>query len=126
MPPSAPFDRVLAGDPVARGLALAAGSHVDAPPAALADLPPAREIDTLVVLDALTPCLRRADPEGWIETARQLERGWFPSGLLAAIPGFGRIRTPVLPTERETRVFDLDGSARWRWFARARPLATHA
>ena len=124
MPGAAPFSRVLATDPVVRGLALAAGTPGNEPPATLAALPPSRETDTLVVLDALTPCLRRADPDGWIEAARRLEGDWF-SRLLAAIPAFGRIRI-VLPAERETRVFDLDGAARWRWFARTRALATHA
>lgn len=124
VPAATPFARVHADHPVARGLALAAGTPVDEPPASLAALPASRETDTLVVLDALTACLRRADPEAWIEAARQLEIGWF-SGLLAAIPAFGRIRI-VLPAERETRVFELDASARWRLFARARAIATHA
>jgi len=123
-PTAAPFSRVRAADPLTRGLALAAGTPVDELPDSLAALSPSQEGDTLVVLDALTPCLRRADPEGWIDAARQLESGWF-SGLLAAIPAFGRIRI-VLPAECETPVFDLDAAARWRWFARARPLATHA
>jgi hypothetical protein len=123
-PTARPFARLHANDPVARGLALAAGMPSAGPPPALSALSPSREEETLVVLDSLTPCLRRADSDGWIEAARLLEQDWF-AGLLEAIPAFGHIRL-ALPAEREVHLFDLDASARWRWYRRARPLADHA
>ena len=122
VPAARPFARVLANHPVARGLALATALAPGAP-GSLAALEASRESETLVVLDALTPCLRRADPAGWIEAARALERDWF-EGLLAAVPRFGRIRL-ALPAERDTAVFDLGESARWRWWRRPRPVADH-
>jgi hypothetical protein len=123
-PAARPYARVLAADPLARGLALAARIEAVEAPASLAALAAYRDADVLVVLDDLTPCLRRADPDGWIEAAGRLERDWF-AGLLDAIADFGRIRL-ALPGEREMRLYDLDASARWRWFRRARPLADHA
>jgi len=123
-PTARPYARLHANDPVARGLALAAGMPSAEPPPALSALSPSRAEETLVVLDSLTPCLRRADSDGWIQAARLLERDWF-AGLLDAVSAFGHIRL-ALPVEREIRLFDLDNSARWRWFRRARPLADHA
>ncbi len=124
VPVSRSFERVFATDPVARGLALGAGIEALDPPATLAALATSRDDETIVVLDALAPCLRGAHPEAWIETARRLERDWF-AGLVEAIPAFGRIRL-ALPAGRDVRLFDLDAAARWRWFRRARPLAGHA
>ncbi len=123
-PGANPFACVLAHDAVARGLAIAASGGTVDRPSTLAAIAPSRETETLVVLDSLTPCLRRADPDGWTEAARALDRDWF-AGLLEAVAGFGRIRL-ALPTDRDLRLFDLEPSARWRWFARSRPLAAHA
>ena len=119
-----PYTRIFADDPVARGLALASRIEPAGLPATLDSLSAFRDEESLVVLDALTPRLRRADPEGWVEAARRLERDWF-AGVLDAIGAYGRIRL-ALPAEREMRLYDLDASARWRWYARARPLADHA
>lgn len=124
MPAARPFTRVFATDPLARGLALAARIEPARTPATLAALPASREEEMLVVLDALTPCLRGADPETWIDAARQLERDWF-AGILDALADFGRMRI-ALPAGPQVRLFELDASARWRWFRRARPLADHA
>ena len=119
-----PFDRVAAGEPLARALALASGCALHALPATLAALASHGAAGCLAVVPSLVPPMRRGDPEAWIEAARALDRDWF-AHLSAALRAFGGLRL-VLPGERDTAVFDLAPAARWRVFRRARPLASHA
>jgi hypothetical protein len=119
-----PFDYVAARDTLARALALASGCAVQALPGGLAQLPPRESGDCLVVLDSLEGPFRRGDAGAWIGAAQALERDWF-SVLGAALADFGSVRL-VLPSERDTAVFELRPRARWRLLRRARPLASHA
>jgi hypothetical protein len=119
-----PFDYVATGDPLARALALASGCAVQGVPDRLARLPARESADCLVVLDALRGPFRRGDAAAWIAAARELERDWF-SALGAAASTFGTVRL-VLPTERDTAVFEATPRSRWRLLRRARPFASHA
>ncbi len=118
------FAFVAAQDALARSLALASGCAVQSLPAGLAQLPSRESAECLAVLDSLRAPLRRGDAGAWIEAARDLERDWF-ANLGDALAAFGRLRI-VLPSARDTAVFDIGGGARWRVFRRARPFASHA
>lgn len=119
-----PYARVLARDPLARGLCMATGSTPAEPPARLASLAGDRAEETLVVLDDLRVPLRRGDVAAWTQAARALDEAWF-AALGDALHDVGHVRL-VLPAARDTAVFDLRPAARWRFLRRARPLASHA
>jgi hypothetical protein len=126
LPPNLPraFDQVAAADPLARSLALASDCPARPLPAALSDLPASPANACLAVLDALQAPFRRGDADAWMAAAMQLERDWF-GGLRDSLHRFEHIRL-VLPSARDTAVFDLDRRARWRFFRRPLPLAFHA
>ena len=119
-----PFGCVAAADALARSLALASGCPVQALPSGLAQLPSRESADCLAVVEALRAPFRRGNAEEWLCAARDVERDWF-AHLGEALDVFGRIRL-VLPSERDTAVFDIAARARWRLFRRPRPLASHA
>jgi hypothetical protein len=119
-----PFSTVAADDPLARSLALASGCAARSLPAGLAQLAGSESSPCLVVVESLRAPMRRGDVDAWLAAARAIERAWFlPLG--EALSGFGRVRI-VLPSERDTAVFEVGPGARWRFFRRALPLASHA
>jgi hypothetical protein len=115
---------VAADASLPRALALASGCAVQSLPEGLAQLPSSRSAETLAVVDTLTRPLQQGDREAWLAAARALDRDWF-APLGRALGAFERIRI-VLPGERDTAVFELAGSARWRFFRRPRPIRVHA
>ena len=119
-----PFSCVAAGDALARSLALASGCAVQALPAGLAQLPARESAHCLAVVEALRTPFRQGDADAWRAAAQGLERDWF-AHLGDALSAFGRIRI-VMPSERDTAVFDISPSARWRILRRPRTLASHA
>jgi hypothetical protein len=119
-----PFAEVAASETLARSLALASDCATMPLPDRLASLASRESNTTLVVIDTLRDPLRRGDVDAWRASATRVERHWF-TALGDALPRFGRIRI-VLPSERDTAVFDLDGRAPWRIFRRPRALASHA
>ncbi|APV50735.1 hypothetical protein BWI17_14185 [Betaproteobacteria bacterium GR16-43] len=121
-PPVPPFDRIVANEALARGLATISGVACEALPASPRNLDGPR--NTLAVLDTLTRPIRSGDVEAWCEAGRRLEQDWF-----AAIDGdFARFAplTLVLPGENATLVATVTKAARWRWLKRPRPLVDHA
>lgn len=119
-----PFACVAAGDALARSLALASGCASQSLPAGLAQLPSRDGAGCLAVLDGLRGPLALGDADAWIGAALGLERDWF-AHLGEALAAFGRLRL-VLPSDRDTAVFDIEPRARWRWLRRSRPFASHA
>ncbi len=81
-----PWGRVFAGDPLARGLAMASGGSSAPLPAdaasLLSDAPESGRV--LVVLDSLRAFAAYGDAPQWTQTLEQLERDWF-APLLAAL-----------------------------------------
>ncbi|MEO5694874.1 MAG: hypothetical protein ABIQ72_17200 [Usitatibacter sp.] len=117
----APYSTVHASNALARGLAMLAGIKLSG----AADI---RDIEAsgsvLVVVDCLTTALRSGDETAWSAAAKAIDQSLFAHlGELAA--RFGGVRL-VLPTERDTLVATISPAAKWRWFRRAQPLATHA
>lgn len=119
-----PFASVAATDALARSLALASGCAVQVPPEWLVQLPPRESADCLAVADGLRAPFRLGDIPAWLATANALERTWF-ANLGDALAAFGHLRL-VLPSGRDTAVFDIAPRARWRLLRRARPLESHA
>jgi hypothetical protein len=117
---------VYARDEVfACGLGLRSGAEVRPLVGAIAELDLARPEDSvLVVIDGLTAALRRGDEPAWRAAAAALDANWF-AGLGQAIERFDHVRL-VLPGAKSTRVANLSGASRWRWFRARKPLAAHA
>lgn len=111
---------VHADDPLARGVAMAAGLAPLPAPASIAELAPRAGDDVLVHLDAAAIALRRADPAAWREAAALLDRDWF-----ARLPGLagahGGIRV-ALPVAGSTWVATLAARDRLRFWRRPRRL----
>ncbi|QJR11482.1 hypothetical protein DSM104443_02559 [Usitatibacter rugosus] len=120
-----PFDRVVAGEPFARGLARLGGVPAVNVPGTLAELPPTpKDKDTLVVLDDLVRPFRRGDPEAWLAIARSLDERWFASlGDVARQSGGLRL---ILPGEKDTVVATLAPSTRWRMLRTRKSVSHHA
>jgi hypothetical protein len=111
-------------DVFARGLGLLSGAEVRTL-APIADVDIARAGDSvLVTIVALTPALRRGDAAAWRSAAATLDEQWF-AGLGRAIERFDNVRL-ILPAGKDTRIANLDGASRWRWFRARKPLAAHA
>ncbi|HEX4944689.1 MAG TPA: hypothetical protein VFV55_10075 [Usitatibacteraceae bacterium] len=119
-----PYACVAATDALARSLALASGCAVQSLPAGAARLPSRESAQCLVVVESLRTPFRRGDMEAWLAAARILEHDWF-SNLGEALAAFGSVRL-VLPSERDTAVFEIARRARWRLLRRRRPLVSHA
>jgi hypothetical protein len=114
---------VYADDPFARGLGKVSGAEVRPLPP-IADLDIARREDSvLAVIDTLTPAVRRGDEAAWRAAAEMLD-GQF-ADLAHAIERFDRVRL-ILPATNDTRIANLTGASRWRWFRARKPLAAHA
>ena len=118
------FACVAATDPLARALALASNCAVQSLPAGIAQLPSRESQECLAVVESLRAPFHRGEVDGWLAAASDLEQQWFEN-LGEALDAFGRIRV-VLPSERDTAVFDIASGARWRILRRARPLASYA
>jgi hypothetical protein len=119
------YAQVYADDPFARGLATLSGVTPQPVPERFDGLAaPSSTGETLVVLDALTRPLRRADLETWVATAKALDLLWMAPAAKAK-SAFGTVRI-VLTGESGAVVATLTGKAKWRFLNRPRRLSDHA
>ena len=115
---TAPWQRLWADDPLARGLGQFAGIGAAPLPASADAVFDAGE-DALVALAAAS-----ADAAGWTQSIEQLERAWFAPAL-AALRGRRLARLSIVATGARNLRFDLAPRALWRWWRRPRPLDSH-
>ena len=125
-PPTAAWSAVSTNNPLATGLALASGISAEALPSGLSALLDHAQGDRqLVVLDALLPPVLYEDGEGWRKAWQAMDRDWF-----APLQGAAgrRIETLniVAPTIYGQLNWTLHGLDRWKFWRKARPLATLA
>lgn len=109
----APAPRILANDPLSRGLARACGIAPDG-----ADAPV--EGDTFVVLDALHPAALHLDLHAWRTALLDLETRWF-TPLLAMLKS-RRITSLVIrcPGDHASLTLELVPSDLWKFWRRPR------
>jgi len=127
-PARTPYACVWANDPLARGLAQAAGTrHAPLPRAArtLLDAPERTGV-AAAILDALRPCAAYGDADAWREGLEALEREWF-APLLDALRT-GRVGMITLDVPGAARTLEAETTRQdlrhfWR---RAKPLAACA
>ena len=128
-PLSLPFDTLGSADPLARGLARAAGIQTEDRPAGadalLTRLPP--DARALVVLDDLAAAVQYESGDAYRTALTRLDAAWF-SPLLAALRA-GRLRgglTLLAPTVYGLLEWRLGRPASWAFWHRAKPLAAWA
>ena len=112
-----PLPAMQAGDPLALGLARAAGLQAGPP-----DVGRALQADTLVVLDALREPALQLDLEPWRAALTRLERDWFAP--LAGALARGRLQRLTLSAagDRGTLELEVTASARWKFWRKPLPL----
>lgn len=110
-PSGTPRFAVQAFDPMARGLARAAGIEPDAP-----DVNQALRANTLVVLDTLALPVRRLDLARWQDALAALERDWFAPIARALGRGVFRHFALHVPGERAGFSLTLGIGAHWRFW----------
>lgn len=117
-----PFDHVWADDPLARGLALAAGaaSH-PLPEQADAWLEQRKTGGHLLVLDKLRAAACYGDPHTWRSQLQLLEQLWF-APLKRAVQRGAIDLSLHAPTPAGTLSFTLTRSSLWKLWRPARPL----
>ena len=122
------YRRVTADDPVARGLARAAGTRSDPLPATAGDWlgQSDRAGVEAIVLDALRAPAARGDSATWQSVLQRLEQDWF-APLLAALRA-GRIGmiTLVAPGPLQTQEFETTRQDLRFFWRRRRRLAEYA
>jgi len=106
--PDAPCLAVQALDPMARGLARAAGIEPDTP-----DVVSALRADTLVMLDTLAFSIRHLDLARWQEAFAALEQDWFAPIAQALDSGALHHFTLYAPGERACFSLTVGRWARW-------------
>ena len=125
---SKPFEAVWADNPLAQGLAAAAGLPTMPLPesgAGWLDADPA-EGDHLVVLDDLSHDAAYGDIEGWRNTLEMLERKWFVP-LYAALKSARLSRLAIHAIqENGSTVFNVTRLGLWKAWRRARKLDAYA
>lgn len=116
-----PFDSIASDEPLARGLALAAGiSGAALPASADAWLDSAPAGRSLVVLDAPRSAAQYGDLTAWEESLKALERNWFEP-LRQAVRA-GRL-TLVLHVPEAGACWRIDRAELWKFWRGAKPLA---
>jgi len=116
--PGAASLAVQASDPLARGLALAAGIEPDT-----LDADRALRADTLVVLDTLASPARHLDFTRWQDALAALEQDWFAPISGAFNSGALHYFSLHVPGERAGFSLTLGGGARWRFWRKPMPLS---
>jgi len=123
----APYTEVWTGQPLARGLARAAGIPDQPPAAGLAALlaHAAPDSHPLVIADDLLAPTFYEDSAAWLAALARLEADWF-APLRAALGGKISELTLIAPTIYGQLTWRLTGADRWRFWRRPQPLAALA
>lgn len=111
-----PWLHLFANDVMAQGLACQSGAS-NAPLPARFD-PGLIQGATLVLLDSLTPPIRRGDLHGWRDTLEALERDWFKPLLDSWQSGKVSQLSLLLPGRQVTLQADLSANERWKFWRR--------
>lgn len=119
------FSAVFGANPLAVGLARAAGIPLYDRPATLADMLAPGGDRPLVVLDQLLARVLYEDSDGWRREFEQLERDWFVP-LKNALGGKVDRISLLAPTVYGELRYTLTGGDRWKVWKRGRPLAETA
>jgi len=127
-PPTTAYQRVVADDPLARGLALAAGRRHDPLPDSAREWLASGDRSGIeaIVLDALRVPAAYGDMAAWQARLAALERDWF-APLLSALRA-GRIGMLTLHSPNATRTHSAETTRqdlRYFW-RRRRPLEAYA
>ena len=123
--PAAPYTSVHGNEPLAAGLARAAGIPHHGTPAGLETLPAEAGARPLVVLDTLLPRVIYEDAEGWRDALTRLDAGWFGPLRNALGRGVDRISL-VAPTLYGELRYTIGPGERWKFWKSGRPLADTA
>jgi len=119
------FSAVFSDDPLAIGLARAAGIAAHDRPAGFSEMFDQAGANPLVVLDPLLPKAAQEDGEGWRNTLEQLDGDWF----LPLKKGLGnrvdRISL-IAPTVYGELRYTLTASERWKFWKKGKALAAIA
>ncbi|MBK6357892.1 MAG: hypothetical protein IPF44_14930 [Betaproteobacteria bacterium] len=125
--PAPHFSAVCSDNPLATGLALAAGIEAlpcpDSLGALLADSAPNDTL--LVVLDSLLPPVLTENSEDWRNAFAALERDWFVP-LRAALGSKIETLTIVAPSIYGQLSWTLHGKDRWKFWRKSRPMQAMA
>ena len=116
------FSAVFSDNPLAAGLARAAGTALHSRPARLADLTPDAGERPLVVLDQLLPGVAHEDSEGWRGSFGQIDAGWcapLKKGLGNRVDRISLIAPTVYGELRYT----LTAGDRWKLWKSGKPIA---
>jgi len=121
------FATAWSNNPLATGLALAAGIEAPPCPASLSRLlaDADRNRGQLVVLDSLLPPVLYEDGEGWRQAWAALDGDWFIP-LRAALGRQVESLSIVAPTIYGQLTWTLHGQDRWKFWRQPRPLAALA
>ena len=122
---AAGFSAVFTDNPLAAGLARAAGTALLSRPARLADLTPDAGERPLVVLDQLLPGVAHEDSEGWRGSFGQIDAGWcapLKKGLGNRVDRISLLAPTVYGELRYT----LTAGDRWKLWKSGQPLAETA
>jgi hypothetical protein len=119
------FSAVFTDNPLAAGLARAAGIALHGPAARLADLPPDAGKRPLVVLDRLLPSVAHEDSAGWRGGFGEIDDGWFAPLKKSLGSRVDRISL-IAPTVYGELRYTLTGGDRWKLWKSGQPLAATA
>ena len=122
---AANFSAVFSNDPLAAGLARAAGLPLHARPGSLAALLPLAGERPLVLLDQLLPYVVSEDGEGWRSALEQLEADWFAPLKKALGKQVDRISL-IAPTVYGELRYTLTAGDRWKLWKSGKPIAETA
>lgn len=121
-----PFNQIWANDPLAEGLALAAGCSCSRlPDGAAAWLEQASGNNHLVLLDSLQGAVQYGDWLGWQQGLRMLEQTWF-TPLYRALRRKKLSRLTIHAAGDSAATFALAHNDLWKLWRRSRPLAHFA
>ncbi len=123
--PATPYTSVHGDDPLAAGLARAAGIPGHGAPAGLAALPADAGARPLVVLDALLPRVIYEDSDGWRDSLTRLDSDWFAPLKNALGRSVDRISL-VAPTLYGELRYTIQPGERWKFWKSCQPLAETA
>ncbi len=123
--PTPEFSAVFSNNPLAAGLARAAGLPLFDCPAALAGVFPSGGEQPLVVLDQLLSRVLYEDGEGWRGDFEQLESDWFAPLKKTLGSKVDRISL-IAPTVYGELRYTLTGGDRWKLWKRSKAIAETA